>query len=99
MGLLFRFDTMFGIWENTKSNFYHGSPKGFDWHWNRNGNYETYWEANGTYNTHLITDHTQLLLNEHFKNPDTAKTPLFIYTAFLAPHKPAEVRTYQTERI
>ena len=86
------FDSFFGSWDNAKDHYYHGSKLGYDWQWYREGKKEPYFAGNGTYDTFLITDHTNKLLREHFGNRKTAKEPIFIYTAYLAPHKPAMVR-------
>ncbi|KAK7105931.1 arylsulfatase B-like isoform X1 [Littorina saxatilis] len=80
------FDTFFGSWTNTKDHFHHDAG-GYDW----NLNDKPYFAANGTYNTHLITNYTQHILTQHFKDKATKKKPVFFYVSYLAPHKPLMV--------
>lgn len=79
------FDTSFGSYSNVESHFI-GTNIGKPFDWNLNN--EPYFQANGSYSTHLVTNRTRQLLRDHFANP---ASPIFIYAAYLAPHKPVEV--------
>ncbi|KAL8582265.1 hypothetical protein ACOMHN_037022 [Nucella lapillus] len=82
------FDTQFGPWGNLKYRF-NLTSRGhlLDWSWNN----QPYWQGQGTYSTHLITNHTQFLLKQHFTNDSTKDQPIFLYVPFTVPHKPNDV--------
>ncbi|KAL8607754.1 hypothetical protein ACOMHN_039427 [Nucella lapillus] len=82
------FDTQFGSFGNLKNRF-NLTTRGnlFDWTWNN----QPYWQGQGTYSTHLITNHTQFLLKQHFTNDSTKDQPIFLYVPFTVPHEPNDV--------
>ncbi|KAL8607759.1 hypothetical protein ACOMHN_039432 [Nucella lapillus] len=57
----------------------------------RGWNNQPYWQGQGNYSIHLITNHTQFLLKQHFTNDSTKDQPIFLYVPFTVPHKPNDV--------
>ncbi|XP_076447183.1 arylsulfatase B-like [Babylonia areolata] len=81
------FDTHFGSFFNTDNHFTFTTNGLYDWSYNN----EIYFAANGTYSAHLVSNHTQYVLEKHFGDETTKEEPVFVYVPYLVPHKPAMV--------